>query len=113
MKALPLMLTAMVALGISAPSFAAPGPTRIVEYRAAELQSSEGRESVEARIEQAARQVCRQNALRGIERHAIEAQCREDARQHALNDLHASNHMAASAPASARHVRVIVASSSR
>ncbi|MGY6662545.1 MAG: UrcA family protein [Glycocaulis sp.] len=104
MKALPLMLTAMVALGISAPSFAAPAPTRIVEYRAAELQSPEGRASVEARIEQAARQVCNQNALRGFQRRAIEAQCQEDALRSAHETLYGATSWMAGSRTEQGHV---------
>ncbi|MFC4725079.1 UrcA family protein [Glycocaulis abyssi] len=113
MKALPLMLAAIVAISVSAPSFAAEPPVRSVSFDTSELRSAEGRQAVEERLELAARQVCRQPGLHGLARHTHEARCRENALQDAYAELDARGYRAASAPASAHTAQLTSARSSR
>ncbi|HCY57016.1 MAG TPA: hypothetical protein DF715_16410 [Oceanicaulis sp.] len=113
MKALPLMLAAMAAISIAAPVMAADTPSRTVDFRPAELNSESGRQAIEERLANAARQVCREPGLRGLARQASEARCREAALQDALGELHASGHIAARAPATTREARIVLTSTSR
>lgn len=109
MKPLPLMLAAIAAISVSAPSFAVTGPSRTVQFDRSELRSDEGREAVEQRLENAARQVCVQPALRGVERRLTEARCQQDALERAIASVYADGPTATHA--ARRGVQIRVASS--
>lgn len=110
MKPLPLLLAAIAAVSVSAPSLAAAEPSRTVGFDRSELRSDEGREALEHRLENAARQVCAQPGLRGVERHMTEARCREDALERAMASVYADS-PATTQTARRENIRITVASS--
>lgn len=92
MKAQSLVLAALAAASVCAPSFAADTPSRTVDFKPSELSMADGREALEQRVQAAARQVCRQPGLRGIDRQNAEARCRTEALGEALDSVYGKEH---------------------
>jgi len=105
------MIAALAATSLCAPALGADLPSRNVSFHPNELNTAEGREAVEQRLEMAARQVCRAHGVRSAALRLIEAQCREDALQGALGSLYGNRSMTQT---TARHdSNITLASDSR
>lgn len=111
MKTLPLVIAAIAATTLCTPAFASDTASRTVDVRPGELASHEGRQDVEQRLQSAARVVCREHGLRGLDRRSAETRCREEALQAALNSLYGDQNTVAHAPS--RHAQMTLAASQR